>query len=239
MADLINTILADYDAEFDLNSQSSQLSSISQVMETPKLSNPLNNKQITNKAPKRSEQTSKLAINQHKNTIEHQEIENNELYHLQHGIQMQQNAPPKQDLNMQLKVNAQQMPPPEPSQSSPVLDNIKFEVNNPPVTAKTTKITAEQASHIISDLRKERIQDAEKMQKLQTDNARLQARIAILEHTDLKVAELGSKVEQLLTKYLEADQERNQLLSLTAQMKQEIMVLKFQTRYEPQSPQVH
>lgn len=124
MNDYINTILDDYDAEFDLNSQSSELSSISQVMETPKLPNPRNKNQISNKTPRRAEQTSNFAINQHKNTIEHQEMEYNELHPIpKQRIPVQQNVPPKQDINKQPKAKAPQIPPPEPPS---VLDNTRF-----------------------------------------------------------------------------------------------------------------
>jgi DNA repair exonuclease SbcCD ATPase subunit len=79
---------------------------------------------------------------------------------------------------------------------------------------------------IIEELRQQRIADAERMQQLQTENARLIARVTILEHTDLKVAELGSRVEQLLQKYLEAEQIRTQQAAQISELRQEIIVLK-------------
>jgi hypothetical protein len=91
---------------------------------------------------------------------------------------------------------------------------------------KINRISVEEASQIINDLKKERIRDAERMQQLQTENARLQAKLTILEHTDVKVAELGSRVEQLLQKYLEAEQIRTQQAAQISELRQEVIVLK-------------
>lgn len=91
---------------------------------------------------------------------------------------------------------------------------------------KINKISVEEATQIINDLKKERIKDAKKMQQLQTENARLVAKMTILEHTDLKVAELGSRVEQLLQKYLETEQIRAQQAAQISQLRQEVIVLK-------------
>lgn len=91
---------------------------------------------------------------------------------------------------------------------------------------KINKISVEEATQIINDLKQERIKDARKMQQLQTENARLVAKMTILEHTDLKVAELGSRVEQLLQKYLESEQIRAQQAAQISQLRQEVIVLK-------------
>ena len=78
----------------------------------------------------------------------------------------------------------------------------------------------------IQDLRRERVKDAEKLKNLMTENARLQAKLTMLEHTDVKVAELGSKVEQLLQDYLENEQVRAQQAALVTQLRQEVIILK-------------
>ncbi|OHT14352.1 hypothetical protein TRFO_15263 [Tritrichomonas foetus] len=108
---------------------------------------------------------------------------------------------------------------PEPNPSP------KPQIQSIPVP-KINKISVDQATQIINDLKKERIKDAKKMQELQTENARLSAKITILEHTDMKVAELGSKVEQLLQKYLEAEQIRTQQAAQISQLRQEAVVLR-------------
>ena len=97
---------------------------------------------------------------------------------------------------------------------------------NSSAAPKINKISVEEATQIINDLKRERIKDARKMQELQTENARLVAKMTILEHTDLKVAELGSRVEQLLQKYLESEQIRAQQAAQISQLRQEVIVLK-------------
>lgn len=96
----------------------------------------------------------------------------------------------------------------------------------PSIPTRAPKISVDEASQIIADLRRERVKDAERMQELQTENARLVARLTILEHTDLRVAELGSRVEQLLQKYLESEQIRTQQAAQISELRQEIIVLK-------------
>jgi chromosome segregation ATPase len=80
--------------------------------------------------------------------------------------------------------------------------------------------------HAIADLKLQRARDAEQLQQLQTENARLVAKLTILEHTDLKVAELGARVEQLLQKYLEAEQVRQQQAAQITELRQEVVVLR-------------
>jgi hypothetical protein len=91
-----------------------------------------------------------------------------------------------------------------------------------------------EALDIIANLKQQRIEDAHKMQQLQTENARLVAKLTILEHTDLRVAELGSKVEQLLQKYLEAEQVRTQQAAQISELRQEVIVLR--SRFGNQEP---
>jgi hypothetical protein len=88
------------------------------------------------------------------------------------------------------------------------------------------RISVEEATQIISDMKKQRVQDAERMQQLQTENAKLVAKLTILEHTDMKVAELGARLEQLLQKYLEAEQIRQQQAAQITELRQELVVLK-------------
>jgi hypothetical protein len=98
------------------------------------------------------------------------------------------------------------------------------------VTASTEgamhEVTVDQALRLIDELRKGRIQDAENLREVQTENARLTAKLAVLEHTDLKVAELGARLEQLLRKYLETEQIRTKQVSQISELRQEIIVLK-------------
>ncbi|EAY20815.1 hypothetical protein TVAG_436390 [Trichomonas vaginalis G3] len=88
----------------------------------------------------------------------------------------------------------------------------------------------------IEELKKERVKDTEKIKKLLVENARLQARLTILEHTDVKVAELGSKVEQLLQDYIDNEEIRAQQASLITQLRQEVIILK--SRISAGIPQV-
>ena len=92
----------------------------------------------------------------------------------------------------------------------------------------------------IQDLKRERVKDAEKLKNLMTENARLQAKLTMLEHTDVKVAELGSKVEQLLQDYLENEQVRAQQAALVTQLRQEVIILKsrIQSSQPAQKPRV-
>ncbi|KAH0792086.1 hypothetical protein GPJ56_003885 [Histomonas meleagridis] len=87
-------------------------------------------------------------------------------------------------------------------------------------------ISVEEASRIISELKEQRIKDYQEMEKLQIENARLKAKISILEHTDFKVAELSTRLEQLLQKYIEADQIRNKQSLQIKQLQQEVSSLK-------------
>jgi hypothetical protein len=91
---------------------------------------------------------------------------------------------------------------------------------------KSEDVSVAEALKIISDLRKQRIEDAEKMQAIRVENARLVAKMAVLEHTDLKVAELSSRIEQLLQKYLETEQIRSEQAAQISELRQEIIVLK-------------
>jgi hypothetical protein len=111
--------------------------------------------------------------------------------------------------------------------TSPQLTSAKpSDSNAPPQSEPVGHLSVSEATQIINDLRKQRIRDASKMQKLQTENARLSARLAILEHTDLKVAELGSRLEQLLRKYLETEQIRTEQSAQISELRQEVIVLK-------------
>lgn len=95
----------------------------------------------------------------------------------------------------------------------------------------------------IQKLRTDRLRDAEMLKSLMTENARLQARLTLLQHTDIKIAELGSKVEQLLQDYLENEQVRVQQENIIIQLRQEIIILKSRTASNnashPQKPHVH
>jgi hypothetical protein len=112
------------------------------------------------------------------------------------------------------------------SPSPTPLHPTRLNSNPPSQTAPAGRLSVSDATQIINDLRKQRIRDAAKMQELQTENARLNARLAILEHTDLKVSELGSKLEQLLQKYLETEQIRTQQSAQISELRQEVIVLK-------------
>jgi hypothetical protein len=112
-------------------------------------------------------------------------------------------------------------------------------------TSSATSTETQNMLNTIQELRKERAKDAEKLKDLMTENARLQAKLALLEHTDVKVAELGSKVEQLLQDYLENEQVRSQQASIVTQLRQEVIVLKsrmqasnMQSDMQPQKPRV-
>jgi hypothetical protein len=102
--------------------------------------------------------------------------------------------------------------------------------------ARPGRISVEEATQIISDMKKQRVQDAEKMQQLQTENAKLVAKLTILEHTDMKVAELGARLEQLLQKYLEAEQIRQQQAAQITELRQELVVLKSRIGGQPAPP---
>lgn len=80
--------------------------------------------------------------------------------------------------------------------------------------------------HEISVLHKNRIEDIENLQKLRTENAQLNARLTILEHMDIKVAELGSKVEQLLQKYLDTEMARSQQADEITTLRQKVIILR-------------
>ena len=141
-----------------------------------------------------------------------------------------QARPPPQP-SFQSRSTIQDAPPPVspklPRTPPPVEPDFPSRIPEPaPVPTRAPKISVDEASQIIADLRKERVKDAERMQDLQTENARLVARLTILEHTDLRVAELGSRVEQLLQKYLESEQVRTQQAAQISELRQEIIVLK-------------
>ena len=95
-----------------------------------------------------------------------------------------------------------------------------------PISGKKSFIETSRVSQEIALLRKQRIEDINMLQKLQTENARLNARLAILEHTDIRVAELGSKVEHLLQKYLDAEIVRNQQADEITTLRQKIIILR-------------
>ena len=94
------------------------------------------------------------------------------------------------------------------------------------ISSSTTSTETQNMLNTIQELRKERAKDAEKLKNLMTENARLQAKLTMLEHTDVKVAELGSKVEQLLQDYLENEQVRAQQAAVITQLRQEVIILK-------------
>jgi hypothetical protein len=106
----------------------------------------------------------------------------------------------------------------------------------PDRSASDRRLSAEQASAMIADLRRQRVRDAERMQQLQTENARLVAKLTILQHTDLKVAELGARIEQLLQKYLGAEQIRQQQAAQITEIRQQVIVLKSRVPPHEQTP---
>lgn len=127
--------------------------------------------------------------------------------------------------------NQQQPPKPAPKQFSvPSFSFSSFtqsQIPNSPSTTRSSLPTdTKNILNTINDLKKERVKDTEKIRELLVENARLQARLAILEHTDIKVSELGSKVEQLLQDYIDNEQIRNQQAALITQLRQEIIVLR-------------
>ena len=95
-----------------------------------------------------------------------------------------------------------------------------------PISGKKSFIETSRVSQEIALLRKQRIEDIQMLQKLQTENARLTARLTILEHTDVRVAELGSKVEHLLQKYLDAEMIRNQQADEITTLRQKVIILR-------------
>jgi hypothetical protein len=192
MTQYINDILNDFDAEFGIDSQFSQMNSFTQAEPT---------RFTPARTPVRS---SPPAV---------------------------QSPVPRRSFGDET-LHTPRSPPPAPRPTSPIPNPTRsrasdtFQRADPKAVPKVNRISVEEASQIISDLRKERVRDAEKMQQLQTENARLQAKLTILEHTDVKVAELGSRLEQLLQKYLEAEQTRTQQAAQISELRQEVIVLK-------------
>jgi hypothetical protein len=134
---------------------------------------------------------------------------------------------------------AARIPPPGASQDSPASSRQSPSAPPPDRNAlpRAGRLSAEHASQVIGDLKRQRVRDADAMQRLQTENARLVAKLTILEHTDLKVAELGARVEQLLQKYLEAEQIRQQQAAQITELRQEVIVLKSRLgSHEPTPP---
>jgi len=78
----------------------------------------------------------------------------------------------------------------------------------------------------ISEIKKQRISDIKTKEALLIENSRLKSRLSILEHSDIQVAELGSRIEQILTRYIETEDIRINQAAQIAKLKQEIAVLK-------------
>ena len=198
MTQFINDILNDFDAEFGLD----KYSSFSQ-QESPRKS------PVSSRSPYQSPLRSDISATPSFSAQ----------YHI-----------PEKPVQFRQEAYVPKVQPPTPMAIPPQVATpeppVKQEIQEPPVVPKVQRISIDQASQIIADLKKERVKDAEKMQQLQTENARLVAKLTILEHTDLRVAELGSKVEQLLQKYLESEQIKTQQASQIAELRQEIIVLK-------------
>ncbi|OHT06898.1 hypothetical protein TRFO_25005 [Tritrichomonas foetus] len=202
MAHLINDLLKDFEDEFGLDSNSNQLTSGSQIQYTSK-QDPAD---IYSSSYPRQQQP------------------------IERTPPIEQTQPtPKQEPSDSFRYQSNMSKLSHKSDSIEK-DSNESEIKNEDIQIdfgqKSNKLSVEQATQIINELRKERVKDARKLQELQTENARLVAKMTILEHTDLKVAELGSRVEQLLQKYLEAEQVRTQQVAQISQLKQECIILK-------------
>lgn len=90
----------------------------------------------------------------------------------------------------------------------------------------TKKIDTKEILKAISDLKASRITDAETLKNLMTENTRLRARLAVLEHSDVRVAEIAAKAEQILKEYLDGEAEREQQAAQIIQLKQQVIILK-------------
>lgn len=226
MANFLEDLLKDYDAEFGIGSNFDQPSSSSNTRD---FARPTGNSYLQNSL---SQQQSILNETQPK-------VPSSSSFKYQTNNTDKPQSFPPTNTDRFIQSNPNLKPDITPNISNNIGSESTFHEDdqqpsfqalpNPsPASIKINKISVEEATQIINDLKKERIKDARKMQQLQTENARLVAKITILEHTDLKVAELGSRVEQLLQKYLETEQIRAQQAAQISQLRQEVIVLKSQ-----------
>jgi hypothetical protein len=118
------------------------------------------------------------------------------------------------------------VPPASTPRGPPAPSPLAAPAPAPEPAARHARISVAEATAIIADLRKQRVKDAEQMQRLKTENVRLAARVAVLEHTDARVTELAAKVEALLQKYLETEQVRTQQAAQLSELRQEVDILK-------------
>ena len=217
MTYLLQDLLNDYDAAFGVNSQIDTISSTSPQQNFSQQT-PARSSFQSNQSQSFSQKKTPISATQ--DNIVTPSVNENRSF-------LYQNSPQNTSQNNYNNTsfvydNSQDFKSPQTIQQQIQQQQQKTDIPVP----KLNKISVEQATQIINDLKKERIKDAKKMQELQTENARLSAKITILEHTDLKVAELGSRVEQLLQKYLEAEQIRTQQAAQISQLRQEVIVLK-------------
>ena len=216
MANLIEGILKDFDEEFGSGSNLEQFSSAQDANDFS--TRQQNNSNLQNLQNNSNMQSMQNTFSQQQSVLNETQSKNQS--NLSFKYQMN-NPNPTQQFNSYNNLLSENTFQDDEQQ----LQSLQSPQNTSSIP-KINKISVEEATQIINDLKKERIKDARKMQQLQTENARLVAKMTILEHTDLKVAELGSRVEQLLQKYLESEQIRAQQAAQISQLRQEVIVLK-------------
>ena len=79
---------------------------------------------------------------------------------------------------------------------------------------------------LISNLKKERLEDLKNLENLIKKNINLENKLLILKNINFKINDLSFKIENILEKYLENEKIKNNQLILITKLKQEIILLK-------------